>query len=122
MKLVPAIALAAAFVAAPFQSQAFFVDQKALDYKLHILECAGLLFSERHAAECGGTVGTGPFPSLSTPVSPSGPPAAPLPVDDGDDDCYLGSADLLNYVRDLPIGASVDVAAETWPSYPCTTY
>ncbi len=78
MKLPLAAAFAAAIVLAPLSTQAFFVDQKALDYKLHILECVGLLFSPEHAEVCGGTV-SGPFNTLSSPGGASGPAAAPTP-------------------------------------------
>jgi hypothetical protein len=78
MKLSLAAAFAAAIVLTPLSTQAFFVDQKVIDYKLHILECVGLLFSPEHAEVCGGTV-SGPFNSISSPGGASGPAAAPKP-------------------------------------------
>lgn len=76
MRLVPFV-LAAAMVAAPLPSQALFLNQAAIDYKMHIIECVGLLLSPRHAAECGGTLPLPSINSLSTPVSGGTPPPAP---------------------------------------------
>ncbi len=85
MKLATAAVVAAvALTMAPLPSQAFFLNEKAINYKMHIVECFGLLLSDRHAAECGGKV-TGPFDTISSQGSPSGPAAAPVvaPVDGG---------------------------------------
>ncbi len=89
MKLTTIAATAAlALTMAPLPSQAFFLNEKAVDYKLHIIECFGLLLSERHAAECGGTV-TGPFNTISSPGSPSGPAAMPVSTTpEGPENCW----------------------------------
>ena len=94
MKLATAAAVVTASLAlAPLPSQAFFLNEQTINYKLHIVECMGLLFSDRHAAECGGKV-TGPFNTLALPGSPSGPAAArpvsntPAPEPEGGNPCY----------------------------------
>ena len=102
MKLPIAVAFAAAVTLMPMSTQAFFVDQKALDYKLHILECVGLLFSPEHAEVCGGSI-TGPFDTISSPGGASGPAAAPAPVPPPVIPCAA-------FLDGLEYGESVDVA------------
>ena len=111
MKLATAIAVVTASLAmAPLPSQAFFLNEETLNYKLHIVECLGLLLSERHAEECGGVV-TGPFDTISSPGGVSGPAAAPAPVKE--EECYHGSS----LVQDLQLGERVHVATSE-PCYP----
>lgn len=118
MKFTTAVVAAAvALTMAPLPSQAFFLNEKALNYKLHIVECLGLLFSERHAAECGGVV-TGPFNSLSSPGSPSGPAAAPAPAKEDDDKCYQAGS----LVEDLAVGDRVRVAVNDYGCYEGPVY
>ena len=104
-----AVATAVALTMAPLPSQAFFLNEKTLNYKLHIVECFGLLLSDRHAAECGGNV-TGPFNTLALPGNPSGPSAAPIVVKpvETPEKCYFGSS----LVQSLEIGERVRVAVE----------
>ncbi len=108
MRLVPFV-LAAAMVAAPLPSQALFLNQAAIDYKMHIIECVGLLLSPRHAAECGGTLPLPSLNSLSTPVSGGTPPPAPTaPVNVKPGPCP-GLSFLPN---DLAVGQRIHVAVE----------
>lgn len=101
------IALAAALVAAPMPSQAFFLNQAAIDYKMHILECVGLLFSPQHAAECGGSSPPPSLNSLSTPVTGAAPtPPAPKPVVVVIDPCLFSVLP-----KDMAVGQRVRVAA-----------
>ena len=117
MKFATAAVVAASLALAPLPSQAFFLNEETLNYKLHIVECLGLLLSERHAEECGGVV-AGPFNSLSSPGSPSGPGAAPVvttpPVKEEPEPTCDGHAAL---VQDIAIGERVRVAYEG--GYPC---
>jgi hypothetical protein len=112
MKLATvAIAATIALTMAPLPSQAFFLNEETLNYKLHIVECLGLLFSERHADECGGAV-TGPFNTLASPGSPSGPAAAPVvvpPVVEVPTECPTSS-----FVEGLEIGERVHVAVSCY--------
>jgi hypothetical protein len=116
MKLATAIAVVTASLAmAPLPSQAFFLNEETLNYKLHIVECLGLLLSERHADECGGVV-TGPFDTISSPGGVSGPAAAPAPVkEEEEEECYNGSS----LVQDLQLGERVHVATseDCYPTF-----
>lgn len=105
MKLVTAAVVAASLAFAPLPSQAFF-NEETRDYFGHIADCVGLLFSERHAEVCGGTV-VGPFNSLSSPGSPNGP--APV-EEEGEDKC-----EMLGYVKGLAPGDRVRVALDPCP-------
>lgn len=114
MKFVPAVALAAALVAAPLPSQAFLLNEEALNYKMHIIECLGLLFDPSHADVCGGNLSNLPLDTLATPVS-SGPSPGPKPPKEPDCEYeYLGA------VENLAIGDRVHVAVDC--EYPTESF
>ena len=119
MKLATAAIVAASLVLAPLPSQAFFLNEQTINYKLHIVECLGLLLSDQHAAECGGKV-TGPFESLASPGGPSGPVAAPVvvnPPSEIPDEKPCAAVDMRELLKGVPLGDSVAVA--TAEGYPC---
>jgi hypothetical protein len=110
MKLATAAFVTASLTLAPLPSQAFFLNEETLNYKLHIVECLGLLFSDRHADECGGVV-TAPFnaSTLASPVSGGGgQPGAKPPKPDCDEE-WEGSS----LLEGLAIGERVRVAASS---------
>jgi hypothetical protein len=95
-------------VAAPLPSQALFLNQAAIDYKMHIIECVGLLLSPRHAAECGGTLPMPSLNSLSTPVSGGTPPPAPTaPVVVKPDPCLASFLP-----NDFAVGQRIHIAVD----------
>lgn len=102
MKRLMAAALSAALVLTPVSSQAFLPVEDIVDYKLHLLDCFGLMFQPGHDEECGGGPVDPALKSLSDPV----PGAPPVVVED----CYSNGAYIL--LRKLPVGDRIRVATD----------